>query len=394
MNLQHTGCCNSKRIRRSKASVLFHFIVAALFMSVSLAHADDTPRSQSVDGVSIYIGVLPAEVMGKSNVNIHEAVSTGQSFHLVVALFDEKSGKRITDASIVASLIGQKIIETKELGQMFIADSPSYGNFFSFPGFGKHSIELDITLKESNKAIKSMFPLTFLDVDAKHLTAPDFIRKSLDDSKAYDYGFWIMMVINSAIFIIFAFSFTRPKTSRDWRSFGAFSAFIVALFTEMYGFPLTIYLLSGWFASHYPDLNLYSHGAGHLWSSLIGFEGDPHSDPLHILSNLFIFGGFFLLASAWRVLHKAQKEHALAKDGLYAHVRHPQYDAFILVMFGFLLQWPTLLTLLMFPVLVWMYLRLAKLEEKDSIEAFGDIYIQYAEKVPRFIPHFSKSETG
>src|SRR5215468_8589326 len=172
------------------------------------------------------------------------------------------------------------------------------------------------------------------------------------------YGLWILVVINSLVFILFAFSFTHPKT-RDWRSFGAFSAFLVALFAEMYGFPLTIYLLSGWLGSRYPGLNLFSHDAGHLWHTLFGWQGNPHFDPLHILSNLLIVGGFIVLSSAWPALYEAQRHHTLATTGIYAHIRHPQYVGFIVIMLGFLLQWPTLLTLLMFPILVIMYVRLA-----------------------------------
>ena len=88
-----------------------------------------------------------------------------------------------------------------------------------------------------------------------------------------------------------------PRTDRDWRSFGAFSAFIVALFAEMYGFPLTIYLLSGWLGSRYPALDPFSHDAGHLWSTLLGLQGNPHFGVLHLLSNLLIFGGFVLIAA-------------------------------------------------------------------------------------------------
>ncbi|HKZ77488.1 MAG TPA: isoprenylcysteine carboxylmethyltransferase family protein [Pyrinomonadaceae bacterium] len=204
------------------------------------------------------------------------------------------------------------------------------------------------------------------------------------------YGLWSLVLINSAIFIIFAFSFARPRTSRDWRSFGAFAAFIVALFTEMYGFPLTIYLLSGWLGNRYPVLNPFSHDAGHLWHSLFGMKGNPHLDPFHILSNLLIFGGFILLAAAWERLYRAQREHTLATTGAYAYVRHPQYAAFIVIMFGFLLQWPTLLTLVMFPVLVWMYVRLARREERDALKEFGEQYARYAQITPAFIPHLRR----
>ncbi len=112
------------------------------------------------------------------------------------------------------------------------------------------------------------------------------------------YGLWLLVVLNSAVFMIFAFSFTRPKRLRDWRSFGAFSAFLVALFTEMYGFPLTIYLLSGWLGSRYPALDPFTHDAGHLWETLLGWNGDPHLNPLHLLSNVLIFGGFIAIARA------------------------------------------------------------------------------------------------
>ncbi|WP_299975576.1 isoprenylcysteine carboxylmethyltransferase family protein [uncultured Pseudoteredinibacter sp.] len=208
------------------------------------------------------------------------------------------------------------------------------------------------------------------------------------------YGLWVLVILNSAIFIFFAFSFTKPKTKRDWRSLGAFSAFIVALFTEMYGFPLTIYFLSGWLSENYPGVNFLDHENGHLLHTIFGFEGNAHFDPLHIASNVLIVLGFFLLASAWGVLHKAQQSGVLATTGWYARMRHPQYVAFVLIMFGFLLQWPTIPTLVMFPILLVVYLRLSKSEERQAIEQFGDQYIEYKNTTPAFIPKLGSIQKG
>jgi protein-S-isoprenylcysteine O-methyltransferase Ste14 len=194
-------------------------------------------------------------------------------------------------------------------------------------------------------------------------------------SASNDYGLWGLVFLNVGVFVGFAYSFFKPTTLRDWRSFGAYTGFIVALFAEMYGFPLTIYLLSG-----------------HLWWLLTDQQGDPHGGVMHILSFVFIGGGFWLLSNAWHVLYQAQRRHELATTGPYRVVRHPQYIGFVAIMAGFLLQWPTLLTLAMFPVLVVMYVRLAISEERDSEAAFGEAWQRYAAITPRFIPRRAKHE--
>jgi len=166
---------------------------------------------------------------------------------------------------------------------------------------------------------------------------------------------------------------------------GVLSAFIVALFTEMFGFPLTIYLLSGWLATHYPVVDPFSYSAVRLWNTLFG-----EAYPVYAISYVLVAGGFLLIAVSWRVLYEAQRNHRLARSGPYSRLRHPQYVGFVLVMLGVLLAWPALSTLIMFPILLTVYVRLARTEERDSLARFGDEYRQYMTTTPAFIPRLSR----
>src|SRR3989338_2276955 len=211
------------------------------------------------------------------------------------------------------------------------------------------------------------------------------------DTLFQDYGIWPIVIIGAGFIIAVAKSLVQPKTPRDWRALGGFAAFIVALFTEMYGFPLTIYLFSGWLTSRFPGVNFFAHNSGHLLETLFGWRANPHFGPFHVASIVLIFYGFSLLSKSWKVLFAAQRTHTIATAGPYARLRNPQYAAFIIIMIGFLVQWPTLLTALMFPVLVVMYVRLARREEQDAQRMHGDAWSAYARATPAWIPRLTAS---
>ena len=201
----------------------------------------------------------------------------------------------------------------------------------------------------------------------------------------YDYGNWLFVLFNIVLFLYFIKAAFRPRTKTDWTTFRSFGAFIVALFAEMYGFPLTIYLLTSYFGSNFLGLD-FTHNSGHLLNDLLGLKGDPHFSIFHIFSNVFIIGGLILLSSAWNVLYQASRKSVLATTGAYRYMRHPQYFAFILIILGFLLQWPTLITLIMAPILVIRYVSLAKSEEKQMVDKFGTTYREYKNRTPGFFP--------
>lgn len=201
----------------------------------------------------------------------------------------------------------------------------------------------------------------------------------------FGYGFWSLVIVNVAIFVLLALSFLTPVRRREWRSFGVFTAFVVALFTEMYGFPLTIYVLTAVLGSRYPVLNPFSHASGHLWITLLG-GGAWMSVVIHALSNGLMVGGLLLMGAGWQRIHRGKG--ALVTDGPYAWVRHPQYTGLFLITIGMLVQWPTIITAATWPVLMAVYYRLARREERDAEAAFGDAYRTYKARVPMFVPRF------
>lgn len=197
------------------------------------------------------------------------------------------------------------------------------------------------------------------------------------------YGLWSLVLINAALFLFFIFSFFMPMKKREWRSMGVTAAYFVALFTEMYGFPLTIYLISGYLGSKYPVLDPFSHANGHLWITLFG-GGVTAMNVIHLVSNGMVLIGFFIMWKGWKQVHSSNGQ--LVTTGLYAYARHPQYTALFIVVAGMFIQWPSIATVLMAPVLAVVYYRLSRREEKEMIHHFGDRYKEYIEKTPMFLP--------
>ena len=200
-------------------------------------------------------------------------------------------------------------------------------------------------------------------------------------NEPYEYGLWHLVLFHVAIFMFFGLGFLRPSRRREWRSMGAFAAFVVALYTEMYGFPLTIYLLTTWLG-RFPVAAPFAHASGNLWASLaLGGRG---AGLFMALGGLVILLGVLVMAQGWHAIHAARG--GLVTGGIYAKVRHPQYAGIGLVILGALIQWPTLLTLMMAPVLLLSYVRLARWEEREVEARFGGDYRAYRKQVPGCIP--------
>ncbi len=207
-------------------------------------------------------------------------------------------------------------------------------------------------------------------------------------TESYAYGMWLFAAVNAGIFISFTLSYLKPKRRWEWRSLGAFSAFTVALFTEMYGFPLSIYVLTSVLGSRYPVTNPFTHANGNLWAVFLG-GSDYVSGFFMFLGTVAMIAGLVVMGKAWKQIHAAKGE--LVTAGLYQLVRHPQYFGLFLITVGMFIQWPTIVTAAMWPILMFMYYRLALREEKEMESAFGDRFAEYKRQVPMFLPRLGKA---
>lgn len=198
---------------------------------------------------------------------------------------------------------------------------------------------------------------------------------------AAHYGHWGLVIIIVVVVTWLLYRYVAPKSWREWAGAGIVQAFIIALYAEMYGFPLTIYLLTGFLGVDIPLNSM----PGHLWAALLGY-GMVGGMIEMLLGGAFILLGILLVIAGWRAVYQARKENRFTREGPYAVIRHAQYTGIMLAVFGQIIHWPTIITLALFPIIVLVYVRLAMREEKQMIAQFGTAYQNYMREVPRFFP--------
>ena len=213
-------------------------------------------------------------------------------------------------------------------------------------------------------------------------------------TEIFRIGYFNWWLVTGYILLVgvFIYGLLQPRRKSEWRSAGIAQAWVIALYAEMYGLPLTAYLCMGWLGRSKADAE--THFNGHLWPMLLGVEGPTLIYAQFwctVIGQGLILIGAILSIVGWRQLHKAVQAGEMASSGLYRWIRHPQYTGFFLFLIGSVINWPTLITVITMPILAFVYWRLALTEEKDSIELFGDQYREYMKSTGAFWPRLKQA---
>ncbi len=199
------------------------------------------------------------------------------------------------------------------------------------------------------------------------------------DPAADHFGQWGYLLIWAGFFALFLL-FTPFYKKSQRKPSSVYLAFVLALALEMFGVPLTMYFITWLVGSQLPEGVLW----GHTLIQTFGLTGT------YIMYVLCIIGAG-LIIWGWRDIYKyywrqEEGKGQLVTRGIYAHIRHPQYTGFMLITLGMMFEWLTLPLLIMWPILLVVYYRLARKEEADMEAEFGEAYRQYKARTSMFIP--------